>query len=104
MVGVVFFLNWTVTTEPVVSRWQTSVRNQTNLYAATITQIFSTQGEAGVREFLGRIRNVETVTEVNLVGRDGRLWRLDLFACRQREGKHAHHERREDQTFHCHGL
>ena len=74
MVGVVFFLNWTVTTEPVVSRWQTSVRNQTNLYAATIAQIYSTQGEAGVREFLDRIRNVETVTEVNLVGRDGRLW------------------------------
>ena len=77
MVGVVVFLNWTVTTEPVVSRWQTSVRNQTNLYAATITQIYSTQGEAGVREFLDRIRDVETVTEVNVVRRDGRLWLAD---------------------------
>jgi two-component system sensor histidine kinase CpxA len=77
MVGVVVFLNWTVTTEPVVSRWQTSVREQTNLYAATITQIYSTQGEAGVREFLDRIRDVDTVTEVNLVRRDGRLWLAD---------------------------
>src|SRR5687767_12573240 len=77
MVGVVLFLNWTVTTEPVVSRWQSSIRNQTNLYAATIAQIYSTQGEAGVREFLGRIRDVETVTEVNLVSRDGRLWISD---------------------------
>lgn len=77
MVGVVLFLNWTVTTEPVVSRWQSSIRNQTNLYAATIAQIHSTQGEAGVREFLDRIRQVETVTEVNLVRRDGSLWISD---------------------------
>jgi two-component system sensor histidine kinase CpxA len=77
MVGAVMILNWTVTTEPVVSRWQSSVRNQTNLYAATIVQIEGTQGEEGVREFLNRIRDVETVTEVNLVRRDGRLWLSD---------------------------
>ena len=77
MVGVVMFLNWTVTTEPVVSRWQSSIRNQTNLYAATIVQIHSTQGEAGVKEFLDRIRDVETVTEVNIATRDGRLWLSD---------------------------
>ncbi len=77
MVGVVMFLNWTVTTEPVVSRWQSSIRNQTNLHAATISQIHSTQGDAGVREFLDRIRNVETVTEVNVVHRDGRIWLSD---------------------------
>lgn len=77
MVGVVLFLNWTVTTEPVVSRWQTSVRNQTNLYAATIAQIHGAQGDAGVREFLDRIRDVETVTQVNLVRRDGAVWFSD---------------------------
>jgi signal transduction histidine kinase len=76
MVGVVVFLNWTVA-EPVVSRWQNSVRAQTNLHAATIAQIHASQGEAGVREFLDRIRDVETVTQVNLVGRDGRLWLSD---------------------------
>ena len=77
MVGVVMFLNWTVQTEPVVSRWQSSVRNQTNLFAATIEQIHGAQGEAGVREFLDRIRDVETVTEVDLVRRDGQLWLSD---------------------------
>jgi len=77
MVGAVMFLNWTVTTEPVVSRWQSSVRNQTNLYAATIVQIERAQGEPGVREFLNRVRDVETVTEVNVVHRDGRLWLSD---------------------------
>jgi signal transduction histidine kinase len=77
MVGVVLFLNWTVTTEPVVSRWQSSIRNQTNLYAATVAQIYATQGEAGVREFLDRVRKLETVSEVNLVRRDGTLWLSD---------------------------
>ncbi|HEX6125928.1 MAG TPA: ATP-binding protein [Pyrinomonadaceae bacterium] len=77
MVGVVVFLNWTVTTEPVVSRWQSSIRNQTNLYAATIAQIHGSQGEPGVREFLDRIHEVETVTEVNVVRRDGALWISD---------------------------
>ena len=77
MVGVVVFLNWTVATEPVVSRWQSSIRNQTNLYAATIAQIHSSQGEPGVREFVNRIHEVETVTEVNLVRRDGRVWLSD---------------------------
>ncbi|MEP6704654.1 MAG: ATP-binding protein, partial [Acidobacteriota bacterium] len=46
-------------------------------YAATIEQIYRAQGETGVREFLDRIRNVETVTEVNLVRADGRLWLSD---------------------------
>ena len=73
MVGMVVFLNWTVA-EPTVSRWQTSVRTQTNLYAETIEQVHRAQGEAGVREFLDRIRNVETVKEVTLVGHDGRTW------------------------------
>jgi signal transduction histidine kinase len=77
MVGVVMFLNWTVTTEPVVSRWQSSIRNQTTLYAATIEQIYRSQGEAGVLEFLDRIRNVETVTQVNVVRSDGKLWLAD---------------------------
>lgn len=76
MVGVVLFLNWTVS-EPVVSRWQSSIRNQTNLYASTITQIYGAQGESGVGEFLDRVRDVETVTEVSLVRRDGKLWLSD---------------------------
>lgn len=76
MIGVVMFLNWTVS-EPVASRWQSSIRNQTNLYAATITQIHGAQGDPGVEEFLTRVRDVETVTEVNIVRRDGRLWLSD---------------------------
>lgn len=74
MVGVVVFLNWTVQTEPVVSRWRISVRNQTNIYAETAAQIYSTEGEKGLGEFLDRIRKPETIGEVDLIGENGRAW------------------------------
>lgn len=72
MVGVVVFLNWTVQTEPVVSRWRISVRNQTNVYAETAAQFFAMQGEKGLDEFLNRIRELETISEVDLIGLNGR--------------------------------
>lgn len=78
MIGIVVFLNWTVQTEPVVSRWQTSVRNQTNIYAATGAQIFETQGEAGLRQFLLRVREGNTATEIDVVDRDGKPWFGDV--------------------------
>lgn len=74
MVGGVVFLNWTVQTEPVVSRWRISVRNQTNIYAATAAQIYATQGEAGLNEFLGRVRQAETIGEVDIIGENGKVW------------------------------
>jgi two-component system sensor histidine kinase CpxA len=78
MIGVVIFLNWTVQTEPVVSRWQTSVRNQTNIYAATGAQIYATEGEAGLRKFLQRVREGNSATEIDVVAADGKLWFGDV--------------------------
>lgn len=74
MVGVIVFLNWTVQTEPVVSRWRISVRNQTNIYAGTAAQIYELQGESGMGVFLNRIRDLETISEVDLIGTNGRTW------------------------------
>ena len=74
MIGLVLFLNWTVQTEPVVSRWRVSVRNQTNIYADTAAQIYEREGEQGFTEFLNRIRTSETVSEVDVVGPNGRVW------------------------------
>ncbi len=74
MVGVVVFLNWTVQTEPVVSRWRISVRNQTNIYAETAAQVFASEGEKGLAVFLDRIRKPETIGEVDLIGENGRVW------------------------------
>ncbi len=74
MIGVVIFLNWTVQTEPIVSRWRISVQNQTNIYAATAGQIYADQGDAGLNEFLERIRQPETIGEVNIIGENGKAW------------------------------
>ena len=74
MVGVVVFLNWTVQTEPVVSRWRVSVGNQTNIWAETAAQIYAGQGEAGLNEFLIRLRKPETIGEVDLIGENGKIW------------------------------
>lgn len=74
MVGLVFFLNWTVQTEPVVSRWRISIRNQTNIYAGTAAQIYTNEGEAGFVDFLERIRKSETIGEVQVIGQNGKAW------------------------------
>jgi len=66
MVGVVIFLTWTTQTEPVVSRWQSSVKNQTNIYAETSAQIYKNEGEKGLEEFLNRIRNSENIKDIEI--------------------------------------
>jgi len=77
MVGMVVFLNWTVQTEPVVGRWRNSVRNQMTIYAATAAQIHDSEGERGLIGFLDRIRNADTVSEVDVIARDGSVWFTD---------------------------
>lgn len=76
MVGVVVFLNWTVQTEPVVSRWKISVTNHTTIWAETAAQIYEKEGEQGLTEFLGRLRRPQSVSEVDLIG-EKRSWLSD---------------------------
>lgn len=78
MVGVVLFLNWTIQTEPVVSRWQTSIRNQMNIYAETAAQIYDNEGEAGLGLFIERMRQLPTVTEVDVVDSKGKALFADV--------------------------
>lgn len=78
MVLVVIFLTWTTQTEPVVSRWQTSVINQTNIYAATAKQIFENEGEKGLIEFLLRVREAETIEQIGLVNNRGEFRYLEV--------------------------
>ena len=74
MIGIVIFINWSVQTEPVVNRWQVSVRNQMNIYADTAGQIYQNEGQGGLKQFLRRISEAETVSEVDLVASDGTVW------------------------------
>ena len=78
MVLVVIFLTWTTQTEPVVSRWQTSVINQTNIYASTAGQIYQNEGEEGLREFLVRIREAETIEEIGLINQKGEFRNIEV--------------------------
>lgn len=74
MIGVMLFLNWTVQTEPVVSRWRVSITNQTVTYAETASQIYRAEGETGLNEFLERIRRPATIGEVDLIGENGKVY------------------------------
>jgi len=74
MVGVVVFLNWTTQSEPAGSRWQGSVRNQMNVFAATAAQIYDSEGEPGLKKFLQTVEDVETVTHLEITDINGKLW------------------------------
>lgn len=77
MVGLVVFLNWTSQTEPAGSRWQGSVRNQMNVFAATAAQVYDGEGEKGLKEFLVNVDNVETVSHLEIIDKDGKPWITD---------------------------
>src|SRR5580765_8286456 len=72
--GVMFFITWTFQTEPMFSRVQRASRNQMIIYGGTASQIVNTEGEAGLRDFLSRLKNVEPPREVDLVAEDGNVW------------------------------
>ena len=74
MVGVVIFITRTFQTEPMESRWQRSMRNQMSIYGGTAAQIAKTQGEAGLRDFLGRLTDVDPPRRVALISADGNTW------------------------------
>ena len=71
MVGVIIFVTRTFQTQPLVSRFERSTRNQMVVYGGTATQIANVEGEPGVRAFLTRLRDLEPPREVNLVSPDG---------------------------------
>ena len=74
MVGVIIFVTRTFQTEPMVGRSQRSTRNQMIIYSGTATQIIKAEGEAGLRTYLQRLRDVEPPREVDLVDSGGKLW------------------------------
>jgi len=74
MVGVIIFVTRTFQTEPMVSRFERSTRNQLTVYGGTASQIAGAEGEPGLRTFLARLKDLEPPRQVSLVGADGSLW------------------------------
>ena len=77
MVGVIIFVTRTFQTEPMVSRFERSTRNQLSVYGGTATQIVNAEGEAGLRAFLARLKDLEPPRQVSLVASDNSLWSGD---------------------------
>lgn len=77
MVGLIVFLNWTSQTEPAGSRWQGNIRNQMSVFASTAAQIYDSEGEPGLKTFLERIENLETVTHLDIIDQNGHFWQTD---------------------------
>lgn len=71
--GVIYFVTRTFQTDPLVSRFQRSTRNQMTIYAGTATQIAHAEGEAGLQTYLNRLQG-EMSRKVNLIASDGSVW------------------------------
>jgi signal transduction histidine kinase len=74
MVGVIIFVTRTFQTDPLFSRLQRSTRSQMQVYAGTATQIAAAEGEAGLRKYLARLRDVDPPRDVNLIDENGKIW------------------------------
>ena len=71
--AVIYFVTRTFQTDPLVSRFQRSTRNQMTIYAGTATQIAHAEGEAGLRTYLDRLQG-QMSRKVNLIASDGSIW------------------------------
>jgi signal transduction histidine kinase len=74
MVGVIIFVTRNFQTQPMVSRFERSTRNQLIVYSGTATQIVNVEGEAGLRTFLERLKDLEPPRPVSLIAPDGSAW------------------------------
>ena len=72
--GVIYFVTRTFQTEPMISRFQRSTRNQMAIYGGTATQIVMAEGESGLKTYLSRLQGQEQTRKVNLLTQDGTTW------------------------------
>ncbi len=79
MVGVMIFVTRTFQTQPMVNRFERSTKNQLIVYGGTATQIANVEGEAGLRTFLNRLRDLDPPRQVSLVAGDRTVWFGETF-------------------------
>ena len=73
MVVVVIFITRTFQTEPTFGRWQRGARSQLTVYSGTAEQIYNSEGETAMWDFISRLKDAETMLEVDVVDSDGHL-------------------------------
>lgn len=74
MVGVLMFVTRTFQTEPMMTRFERSTRNQMTVYGGTATQIAGAEGEAGLRIYLNRLKDIDSPRQVSLIAADNSVW------------------------------
>lgn len=70
---VMTFVTRTFQTEPLFSRWQRSARSQLAFYGATSAQVLNNEGEAGLKLFLMRLRDVGNIQDVRITDSQGQV-------------------------------
>jgi signal transduction histidine kinase len=71
--AVIIFITRTFQTEPMFSRWQRSATNQLVFYGATAEQIYAASGDAGLLQYLTRLKDNATIQDVDLLDTNGNL-------------------------------
>lgn len=71
--AVIYFVSETFRTEPLVSRFQRSTRNQMNIYGGTATQIAKAEGSEGLNIYLTRLQGQDSTRKVVLVDGEGKM-------------------------------
>ncbi|MEQ1642596.1 MAG: ATP-binding protein [Pyrinomonadaceae bacterium] len=74
MVGVLMFVTRTFQTEPMMTRFERSTRNQMTVYGGTATQIAGAEGEAGLKVYLNRLKEIDSPRQVSLIAADNSVW------------------------------
>jgi two-component system sensor histidine kinase CpxA len=73
MFVVIIFVTRTFQTEPMFNRWQRSAKRQMTSYGGTVKQIFDSEGEAGLQQYIARQRESEATKEIGLIDENGRV-------------------------------
>lgn len=70
MVGVALFLTWGLQSDPFISRFQNSARNQIRFHADTLGPIIARDGMDGAERFLERLNGFEPIRGAALIDRE----------------------------------
>lgn len=70
VVGALFFVNWSMQSEPLTRQWQTYIVESVTINSQTAEQIYKNGGKPGLDEFINRIAGAERVISVGIFDRN----------------------------------
>lgn len=70
VVTVLFFVSWSMQSEPLTRQWQTYIVESVTINSQTAEQIYKSAGKQGLDEFINRIGSAERVISVGIFDQD----------------------------------